>query len=283
MVGVPTSKGCRLCLKRSIKVWVAVFFARPTVLIYHFKCDETRPNCLQCQRGGRNCPGYAREFKFHDEGPKLHRNLSRNSNNTSAVSHGILPTRNRSRLFLPEQISTGELASSNGHLLSIDIPSQTQCDTTSLHRPISSSLEHEQLLSSFVSILFPLGGNSVQSSFLGSWLWHVPSRFGRNVALDHAALSLAYAYFGKASQSLSLLRTADLFYSRALRSLTRAIADQNKQLSPEVLCATLLLGHYEVFTLRSRDSFSAAHIRDLFRPLLQRVRPGSSMQAERYS
>ncbi|KAJ6108201.1 hypothetical protein N7523_009524 [Penicillium sp. IBT 18751x] len=265
MVGVPTSKGCRLCLKRSVK------------------CDETRPSCLQCQRGGRTCPGYVREFKFHDEGPKIRRNLSRNLNNTGDVSHSMLSTRKNSHLFLPEQTATGELNLSNEHLLSTDILSQTQFDTASLHRPIPSSLEHEQLLSSFVSIVFPLGDISVQSSFLGSWLWHVPPRFGRNVALDHAAMSLAYAYFGGTSQSQFLLRTADLFYSRALRSLTKAIADHNKRLSPEVLCATLLLGYYEVLTLSLKHTFSAANIRTLFRPFLWRARPGLSMQAEQHS
>ncbi|KAG7426164.1 Beauvericin cluster-specific repressor BEA4 [Fusarium oxysporum f. sp. raphani] len=52
MVGVPKSKGCLLCLQRSVK------------------CDEERPSCAQCRRGGRACPGYVREMKFVDEGPK---------------------------------------------------------------------------------------------------------------------------------------------------------------------------------------------------------------------
>jgi hypothetical protein len=194
----------------------------------------------------------------------------------------MLSTRSNSHLFLPEKAAIGDPTLGNEHLLSTDTLSQTQCDT-GLRRPISSSLEHEQLLSSFVSILFPLGDITVQSSFLGSWLWHVPPRFGRNVALDYAAMSLAYAYFGGISQSQVLLRAADLFYSRSLRSLTKAIADRNKRLSPEVLCATLLLGYYEVFTLSSKVTLSAAYICTLYRPLLWRARPGCSMQAERHS
>jgi hypothetical protein len=196
------------------------------------------------------------------------------------------PTRNNSHLALPEQTVIGDPTLSNvsnEHHLGTDNLSQIQCDTTSLHRPFPSNLEHAQLLSSFVSIIFPLGDVSVQSSFLGSWLWHVPPRFGRNIALDHAAMSLAYAYFGGTSQSQSLRRTADLFYSSALRSLAKAISDCNKRLSPEVLCATLLLGYYEVFTLGSKNTFSAAHICTFFRPFLWRARPGSSMQAERHS
>ncbi|KAF2167194.1 hypothetical protein M409DRAFT_54382 [Zasmidium cellare ATCC 36951] len=45
--------GCRGCKSRRLK------------------CDETHPACLQCLRRGRECPGYARDFKFSDKHEKL--------------------------------------------------------------------------------------------------------------------------------------------------------------------------------------------------------------------
>ncbi|KAJ5724441.1 hypothetical protein N7493_006169 [Penicillium malachiteum] len=62
MVGVPHSTGCALCRER------------------HIKCDEAVPECTQCQRYGRACPGYRRTFRFQDEGPSLarrHRSVPR--------------------------------------------------------------------------------------------------------------------------------------------------------------------------------------------------------------
>ncbi|KAK7935167.1 hypothetical protein PG985_000662 [Apiospora marii] len=47
MVGVPgRSKGCKTCLKRRVK------------------CDETKPTCDRCRRGGFECLGYARATEW---------------------------------------------------------------------------------------------------------------------------------------------------------------------------------------------------------------------------
>lgn len=37
------------------------------------QCDEQKPTCGQCNRLGKPCPGYRRENKFIDEGPRLER------------------------------------------------------------------------------------------------------------------------------------------------------------------------------------------------------------------
>lgn len=112
----------------------------------------------------------------------------------------------------------------------------------------SLQLEAYQIISSFVSAMFPLGLASVQSSFLGSWLWHVPSRLGCDQALDYAALSLACAYFARISQGHIASLHSQMSYNLALKSLAKAIADKRRSLSSEVLCASLLLDHYEVCT-----------------------------------
>ena len=114
----------------------------------------------------------------------------------------------------------------------------------SVHRPASSKLVQIQLLATFISILFPLGAASAQSSYLGSWLWHMPPRLGRSPAMDYASLALALRYY--AMRDSSILRPAQLAYSTAIKSLCVALADPKLSQDPEVLSATMLLGQYEV-------------------------------------
>lgn len=110
----------------------------------------------------------------------------------------------------------------------------------------STRADRDQILASFISAMFPLGAASAQKSFIGSWLWHVPPRIGRFAALDHAALSLALAYFARISTDQLLLRGAQYSYGLALRALATTIADGAKVYDAATLCATLLLQFYEV-------------------------------------
>lgn len=110
----------------------------------------------------------------------------------------------------------------------------------------SPRAEYSQLVSCFVSAMFPLGVTSVQTSLLGSWLWHIPPRLGSHSALDYAATSVALAYFGRVSGNGFALKSAESSYMVALRSLAIVLDNKSKQFDSEVLCATLLLGHYEV-------------------------------------
>ncbi|EXA34694.1 hypothetical protein FOVG_14111 [Fusarium oxysporum f. sp. pisi HDV247] len=211
MVGVPKSKGCLLCLQRSVK------------------CDEERPSCAQCRRGGRACPGYVREMKFVDEGPKVR--CSRRKAHTSGT---ISILRNGSKAngwHNGDPIQYLRKGRPDGRL----------------DQPSTFKAERDQILSSFVSAMFPLGSSTAQISFLGSWLWHLPPRLGSSAVLDHAALSVAWAYFAKVYGDSLALRNAELFYLCAVRSLASALDDAKEQLSSNVLCATVLLGHFETF------------------------------------
>ncbi|KAF5988647.1 hypothetical protein FBULB1_1380 [Fusarium bulbicola] len=180
MVGVPTSKGCRLCLQRSVK------------------CDEERPSCTQCRRGGRTCPGYVREMKFVEEGPQIRR--SRGKTHAAATK------------LTSEKASNG-VDRHNRHMVH---HRETSPDVR-LGQSSSFKAERDQILSSFIPAMFPLGSSTAQISFLGSWLWHIPPRLGSSVVLDHAAF------------------------------LALALDDAKDQLSANVLCATVLLGHFETF------------------------------------
>ena len=140
-----------------------------------------------------------------------------------------------------------------------------------------ASLKRSQILSSFVSAMFPLGASTVQMSFLGSWLWHVPPRFGCNPALDSAAVSLALAFFAGASLDKEILWKAELSYAVALRNLAIALADRSKQLRSEVVCAALLLEHYEVCAPRPQI-LTRAFTDSPFRLSSMQIMPGSGMQ-----
>jgi len=121
-----------------------------------------------------------------------------------------------------------------------------QLELKALKQPSGMKAQRDQILSSFVSAMFPLGSADVQTSFLGSWLWHLPPRLGSSVVLDHAASSVAWAYFARVFGDVSALRNAEVFYACAVKNLALALGDSKQQLASNVLCATILLGHYEV-------------------------------------
>lgn len=187
-------------------------------------------------------------MKFVDEGPRLRRSVKkagfRSSRMSSAQDCSPSPA-----------VSTSMEAPGTCRKDHVPCPAvhatqpRTKWDVP-VQQLSSSKLDRDQILSAFVSAMFPLGSSSVQSSFLGSWLWQVPSRLGSNALFDRAALSLALAYFARLSGDQAVLRNAELSYATALRSLVPAIADPSQQFGSEVLCAVLLLGHYEVCPAR---------------------------------
>jgi hypothetical protein len=109
-----------------------------------------------------------------------------------------------------------------------------------------SSVGRAQIVASFVQDLFPSGPGPIQLSFIGGWLWLVPSVLHQQPTLDLAAESLASVYFAKKSGSnLTLVRSYQA-YSSALGKLSKALQHPTRGLSSETLCAILLLVHYEV-------------------------------------
>lgn len=110
----------------------------------------------------------------------------------------------------------------------------------------SPRAEQDQLVSCFIAAMFPLGAASMQISLFGTWLWHIPPRLGVNAALDYAALAVALAYFGKTTKDSLALKGAESSYGAALQNLAVMLEMESKQFQPEVLCATMLLGQYEV-------------------------------------
>jgi hypothetical protein len=199
-------------------------------------------------------------MKFIDEGPKVRRVTQTPAINNSSTSTVGRTDKRRNH----EQTNTASFHYG------------TRKQAFILNQPSISNVERNQLLSSFISAMFPLGAASVQTSFLGSWLWHLPPRMGNSAALDHAASAVAWAYFAKLSADKAILRNAEISYICAVKSLAAALDNSKERLGSNVLCATLLLGHYEVcFLLWCFDS--TTYIPRCIRPLSTLVTPGLDM------
>lgn len=179
------------------------------------QCDERRPSCSQCSRGGRRCPGFARSPKFIDETPRIRAKHSKTAMLSTAT-------------FRP--------------------PS-----------PHHSDIERNQIVTSFICDLFPLAVGPIQQSYIGGWLWMIPTVMNQQSTLDLAAEALACIYFAKkarncAQKSHEVLMRGHAAYLRALGDLSRALRHQRYRLSLETLCATLLLVQYEVSNLASKST-----------------------------
>jgi hypothetical protein len=110
----------------------------------------------------------------------------------------------------------------------------------------SPFLEHAQLVSCFVADVYPVKSIIPDLSFLGSWLWMVPSHLKQSKALDSAALCLSLGYYEKLSGCENRMERSRKAYGQALSLLSKSINDISTGLSSETLCATLLLFFYEV-------------------------------------
>ena len=112
--------------------------------------------------------------------------------------------------------------------------------------PDNSAMERDQVVASFVQDLFPLSTGPLRQSYIGGWLWLVPTVLRQQLSLDLAAESLALVYFAKKTGSSDALMRSYTAYSSALANVSRALQHPERRLSSETLCATLLLVHYEV-------------------------------------
>jgi hypothetical protein len=98
--------------------------------------------------------------------------------------------------------------------------------------------------------------------FLGhkqpSYLSHIPSRYGQISCLTKAIDCVVAQTQFLLSQETSWESRATLSYCKALKSLQKALSSPSSRLTPEILCATEVLGLYEVIMNRftSRNNYS---------------------------
>ena len=113
-----------------------------------------------------------------------------------------------------------------------------------------ADIQRLQIVANFVHDLFPQQTCHVKKSYVGGWLWQVPTILRQNTTLDFAAEALASIYFAKRTGSpektdAAMMRSSEI-YLRAIELLSKALRNPKSCFSSEILCACLLLVHYEV-------------------------------------
>ncbi|OAP61763.1 hypothetical protein AYL99_03966 [Fonsecaea erecta] len=287
MVGIPRSKGCRVCVKRRVR------------------CDLTRPICNNCVRGNRPCPGYDSDLRIYDEGSKLRKRFGQKddsesgigadsvspstSNNSQSTESSpeestdlitrfntpdvevrryrpfeALPARNPFFALLENQIyPDADLSKSSmstppwGGLFNDGAISQDVPFEMALIDPIyAPNLVQEQLLNTFSSslsghgqLLLPRQMRSHQN-----WLVQLPVLFGSKL-LDAAVRAVSLVHLSRTRQTDLFVHESRQYYGKALRLLNQSLMDDSTGMSTETLSATILLSFYEMFASDSNQSW----------------------------
>ena len=231
------------------------------------QCGREQPNCLRCRNGGRHCPGYEDKYIFleHGHGPPR-RAQSRGSHlgTDSGLSSPPSTISNKSR---SPSSSTAEIAAP-----ATDAPSDYRVEDTGLEwlLPRINAITHPQintlyspqaietqLLSIYISSTCRIRTLPRELCLFREWLEYVPHYLGTSGVLHDAVQCLTAAQLGRFRHKDTLIRDSWHIYARALRRL-HGIVVTPEGLSPQTLCATLLLSQYEARNSPGISSHKAA-------------------------
>ncbi|OQE29310.1 hypothetical protein PENFLA_c004G05076 [Penicillium flavigenum] len=248
MVGVPHSTGCALCRERRIK------------------CDEAVPECTQCQKYGRACPGYRRTFRFQDEGPNLAR---RHRSNTRRRRKGTLAGPHASATS-----STPNARPTPAHCDSTAAADVVRGNTIALMRrhsslggwdeKLSPSLVRKsfcaaqpQLFLDFISTSFPTlyYHNRFRSGDAPGFAEYIVMNFGNDAYLDSAVCCLSSVYLAHLTQDKALLKASRQMYSKSLHEVIRAIPKADHATSDNMLCTSIILSVFEMYAQTTPDAW----------------------------
>ncbi|KAJ5832877.1 hypothetical protein N7474_001188, partial [Penicillium riverlandense] len=252
MVGVPHSKGCALCRER------------------HIKCDEVLPQCTQCLRYGRPCPGYRRTFRFQDEGPSLDkiyrpypqrrdrraaaRAAAATSSTTQAESSSVqsaahVPTPDGGAGVIAAAVRENAINLMRRHSASIPIDESV---SPSLVRQ-SFKAAQPQLFLDFISAAFPTlyFHNKFRAGSDPGFPTYIILAFGQDSYLDSAICCLSSVYLAHLTQDRALLRVSRRMYAVSLGEVIRALAKPEHAMSDNMLCTAMMLSVYEMYAQTS--------------------------------
>ncbi|KAJ5089894.1 hypothetical protein N7532_008578 [Penicillium argentinense] len=255
MVGVPHSTGCALCKERHIKQ-----------LGDGIQCDEAIPECTQCQRYGRTCPGYRRTFRFQDEGPSL------------ARRHRAPRRRGRGASTGPATPSTTASSTHMEPLEPVDSPGgdgagaaavvrenaialmRRHSSTISLDESVSPSLVRKtfqaaqpQLFLDFISASFPTlyFHNHFRAGTEPGFAEFIVMNFGQDAFMDSAICCLSSVYLAHLTQDPGLLRTSRRMYGLSLQEVVRALNNPRQAMSDNMVCTAMMLSVFEMYAQTS--------------------------------
>jgi hypothetical protein len=83
-------------------------------------------------------------------------------------------------------------------------------------------------------------------SVFGPFIREVPARLGHNPALDAAAAVLVNAHTSLVHKKTALEIVSPQLYLRAIKTLQTCLEDPHQGMSPNTLCASVLLSLVEV-------------------------------------
>ncbi|KUM62522.1 hypothetical protein ACN42_g4593 [Penicillium freii] len=248
MVGVPHSTGCALCRERRIK------------------CDEAVPECSQCQKYGRACPGYRRTFRFQDEGPNLarrHRSSTRRKRRGASASSTASATSStrtdRSPPARDDSATAADVVRGNAIALI-----QRHSSLGGWDEKVSPSLVRKsfraaqpQLFLDFISTSFPTlyYHNRFRSGNAPGFAEYIVMNFGTNAYLDYAVCCLSSVYLAHLTQDKALLQASRQMYSKSLHEVIRAIPKANHAKSDNMLCTSIILSVFEMYAQTTPDAW----------------------------
>ncbi|KAJ5168839.1 uncharacterized protein N7482_004433 [Penicillium canariense] len=256
MVGVPHSTGCTLCRERHIKATTADGRGQ-------CQCDEAVPECSQCQRYGRTCPGYRRTFRFQDEGPSLkrrHRSAPRGRGrgaSTGPSTPSTPSTASTASTATPARRKTVEEATGAAVVVRDNAIAlmRRHSSTVTLDESVSPSLP--QLFLDFISASFPTlyFHNAFRAGSDPGFTEYIVLNFGQNAFLDAAICCLSSVYLAHLTQDPALLRTSRRMYGISLGEVVRALSKNDQALSDNMVCTTMMLSVYEMYAQTSPDAW----------------------------
>ena len=246
MVGVPRSRGCKLCLERRVKVLNSRDL--PCLSTNILQCDEKRPGCLQCLRQGHPCPGYKYRIEFRDEGPRLRQRVEQSIAVPRRTETTTADLSDAEEQRMGWVVDLHEFENGREELVVCLSPA----------RPLlSPSIHQQQLLHTFIWSMTALHQNEL-SPALGTyrrWLPHLFPVTGTHTLLDQSVRACTLAHVGRLHRSNTFMHEAQVHYGSALRHLNDALRDPSRGLASEALGSTILLSIFEMFMSNSNQSW----------------------------
>jgi len=201
------------------------------------KCGEERPECLACVAAGWKCSGFTKRWKFVDENPQLSSHYQKKRYIFEEID------------LVPTPCSKGPQSDPQPDFGSYE-EYGSRCSKFRLGIFRSLSSEHERSGSILAYMLndpksqalFPLKSH-------GDFYDFIPSRLGRNLALDDTISCLCGIYADTLTNNPTTSEIAIRRYAKSLSSLRTCLEEPQLRTESETICASIVLQLCEVSSL----------------------------------
>ena len=220
------SKACQECRRRKIR------------------CDQQRPQCSQCTRVGRQCPGYRNlDDVIFRPYPGQAKGDDDTRSRTSQISAKGSIDSEEEQISLPIP-TTGTTSANRRHAISRPPAANPQL---ALHPSSQLGIPSwDQQAVGFFLAQYTFIPNHPQSS--SGWFEFVPDLYrvsSSTSCFQPAVLAIAYASLAGQSSLTWLATEARKIYGMAITRVNAAIANPSSAVEDDVLASVLMLGLYE--------------------------------------